>query len=82
MEKGVECNGKHLRLISYEIWLVRMSILWCKFTDRITVVCKYSRLTYYLTHDYNLFSTNFIAPRADLVWILVRIIEGGKRNTM
>ncbi len=45
MEKGVEYNGKHLRLISYKIGLVRMSILWCKFTDGITVVCKYGILT-------------------------------------
>lgn len=45
MEKGVECNGKHLRLISYEIWLIRCQQLWCKFTDGITVVCKYGSLT-------------------------------------
>ena len=56
--------------------------LWCNFTDGITVVCKYRSLTSYLTPNYNSSSTNLIAHRADLVWILVRMIDEERRKLL
>ena len=50
--------------------------LWCKFTDGITVVCKYGSVIWYLTTDYNLSSINLIAQKSSDKFSLNRYSYG------